>query len=108
MKAQIEGHIIMTKRINTKAQTSITGRDDYLIVKALAYTITTIPHLPEVRQEASDCEDMIDLFAALVPDDAARERIMHSVRAHLGFEKFFLEPEDDVEGDVEDGIEHLH
>jgi hypothetical protein len=37
---------------------NITGRDGYIMLKALAYAIETIDRLPEPWQEASDCEDM--------------------------------------------------
>ena len=34
-----------------RRQPSITGRDNYIILKALAYAIKTIQSLPENRQE---------------------------------------------------------
>lgn len=44
---------------------SVTGRDGYIIRKALAYAIETIERLPERWQEWSDKEDMKTLLAAL-------------------------------------------
>ena len=39
-------------------QPSITGRDNYIILKALAYAIKTIRNLPASRQERADMKDM--------------------------------------------------
>lgn len=36
----------------------VTGRDDWVMAKALAYAVTTIDLLPRRWQEASDCRDM--------------------------------------------------
>jgi len=72
----------------------ITGRDTYIIAKALAYGITTIDHLPKERQEGSDRDDMERLLAAMLPDDPERLELMRSVRAHMGFEPFFKHPAD--------------
>lgn len=69
----------------------ITGRDDYILNKTLAYAITTIENLPKVRQESSDCDDMRALLEARVPNAAQRAEVMRSARAHMGYEKFFME-----------------
>jgi hypothetical protein len=61
--------------------TEITGRDGYIIAKALAYAIEAIGRLPEEAQEASDREDMIALLNHHSPKDADRER--KAARAHL-------------------------
>ena len=37
---------------------SITGRDGYIVCKALCYAIEAIARLPEKWQELSDAEDM--------------------------------------------------
>jgi hypothetical protein len=42
--------------------TSITGRDGYLVLQALAYTILTIEGLPEKKQEYSNKEQMKTLL----------------------------------------------
>jgi hypothetical protein len=47
----------------------ITGRDTYIIAKALIYAITYIQSLPERRQEWSDMADMCGIVKAL-PNDA--------------------------------------
>ena len=52
----------------------ITGRDSYIIVKALAYAIEAIDRLPFDAQERSDREDMIALLERLAPVGEHRER----------------------------------
>jgi hypothetical protein len=84
-KAQPEGEMI-----------GITGRDDDIMIKALAYAIATITNLPAIRQEASDCEDMVDLLRAMAPREDYRAWITKGVRAHMGLEPFFLNPEDEA------------
>jgi len=58
---------------------SVTGRDGYLVLQALAYTILTIEALPKCQQEWSNKEDMKALLHVLsrgdseyYPDDARR------------------------------------
>jgi hypothetical protein len=65
-------------------ESDVTGRDSYIIVKALAYAIATIEGLPECRQEVSDCEDMAALLKALCPNEAQRNYVVFGVRAHMG------------------------
>jgi hypothetical protein len=60
--------------------TNITGRDHYIICKALAYAITAIERLPDRWQEASDKEDMRRLLAAMTEDP---NHYFISARAHL-------------------------
>lgn len=67
---------------------NITGRDDFIFVKALAYAIATIERLPSERQEWSDCEDMRDLLEACVPNPAYRAEVMRCARWHMGYELF--------------------
>jgi hypothetical protein len=45
-------------------QVNITGRDGYIIQKALAYAVAVIPWLPQEYQESSDRDDMLDLLRA--------------------------------------------
>jgi len=71
---------------------NITGRDDYIMNKALSYAITTIENLPSVQQEASDCDGMCTLLEARVPDAAARAAVMLSARAHMGQAPFLVSP----------------
>jgi hypothetical protein len=44
---------------------SITGRDGYLVLQALAYAIVTIEALPEAQQEWSNKEQMKELLYIL-------------------------------------------
>ena len=62
--------------------TDITGRDDYLVRKALAYAIETIEGLPKRWQEQSDQQQMLLLLESMADTyDAQRFRIC--ARAHL-------------------------
>ena len=49
----------------TKSE-NVTGRDGYIVKKALAYAIETIERLPEQWQEWHDKEDMKKILAASV------------------------------------------
>jgi hypothetical protein len=44
---------------------SVTGRDDYLLMQALGYAIEAIDRLPRRWQEASNQKDMIALLNAI-------------------------------------------
>jgi hypothetical protein len=48
---------------------SITGRDGYIVAKALAYAIETIAALPEQYQEWGDREDMKAIMAVMFSRD---------------------------------------
>lgn len=63
---------------------SVTGRDGYIMAKALAYPIACIDGLPEVQQEVSNRRDMVALPYAAVPDPVERERLARSVEVHTG------------------------
>jgi len=45
-------------------QTNVTGRDDLIIMQALAYAIECIEHLPEQWQARSNADDMKKLLDA--------------------------------------------
>jgi hypothetical protein len=62
----------------------ITGRDDYIIAKALAYAIAFIDELPEDQQAASDRNNMAALLVAKVPDHVEREKLVRDVELHTG------------------------
>ncbi len=62
----------------------VTGRDGYIITKALAYAIAFIDSLTEQKREKSDRDDMVAILIALAPDEAWRERIAEDVRIHTG------------------------
>jgi hypothetical protein len=57
----------------------ITGRDGYVMAKALGYAIATIKSLPAVHQELSDCDDMHDILCHLVPNAEARSRMADEI-----------------------------
>ena len=61
---------------------SITGRDFYIVAKALAYAIETIESLPERWQEYQDCLDMKAILEASFSKQM-REIVTDSVRLHL-------------------------
>ena len=62
-------------------KTSITGRDGFIIAKALAYAIVAIDQLPEKRQEYSDQQDMRALLQYCAGDSA--EFHMVNARSHI-------------------------
>ena len=63
---------------------SVTGRDGYIMAKALAYAIAYIDSLPEEKREASDRNDMVALLNDNVPDPTEREWLARGVEAHTG------------------------
>jgi hypothetical protein len=61
--------------------TNITGRDNYIIAKALIYAIAEIQSLPSEKQEYSDMMDMCDIANKFWPDFLAileREVLIHT------------------------------
>jgi hypothetical protein len=50
------------------AASSVTGRDRYIMMNALAYAIEAISRLPEQWQERSDQTDMIALLDAMTAE----------------------------------------
>jgi hypothetical protein len=65
----------------------VTGRDDYIIRKALAYAITTIRGLPEHRQEWSDLQDMVGLFRVYCGCNAQQQaRFLETAERHMSEE----------------------
>jgi hypothetical protein len=61
---------------------SITGRDAYIVAKALVYAVETIEALPERWQEWSDCQDMKAILETSC-SSRMRETITAGVRLHL-------------------------
>lgn len=61
----------------------VTGRDGYIINKALAYASTAIAGLPDDAQEKGDASAMRDLLAALVPDVEERDNMLLNALGHL-------------------------
>jgi hypothetical protein len=67
-----------------KSETSdVTGRDGYIVCKALTYAIETIEALPKKWQEWSDKEDMITLLEAISPNADERAMMRTAVRSHM-------------------------
>jgi hypothetical protein len=62
-------------------QKNVTGRDGYIICKALAYAIAAIERLPEQWQEHGDREDMRALLNAVAGHGS--RYFMTAARAHL-------------------------
>jgi hypothetical protein len=60
---------------------SFTGRDGYLLLQALAYTILTIEALPESQQEWSNKEDMKFLLDELSHGYAGH--FLNNARFHI-------------------------
>lgn len=60
----------------------VTGRDGYIMRKALAYAITAIDALPQEWQEESDRKDMADLLNAYT--EGASLYFFNEARVHLG------------------------
>jgi hypothetical protein len=59
-----------TKDRRPRQPVSVTGRDAYLVLQALAYTILTIEALPERQQELSNKEQMKKLLDVWSRDHA--------------------------------------
>lgn len=66
--------------------TQITGRDNYIIAKALAYAVLTIDNLPRARQERSDRNDMLSLLIARVGPSGQLVSVLMNAEAHVGAE----------------------
>jgi hypothetical protein len=62
---------------------SVTGRDEYIVNKALAYAILTIDRLPQVFQERSDQADMKRLLARRVPNAQERKFLLACAAGHI-------------------------
>jgi hypothetical protein len=57
----------------------VTGRDAYLISKALAIAIEVISRAHIRHQPQSDADDMAELYLSLAPDELARRCDQRSV-----------------------------
>lgn len=60
----------------------VTGRDGFIVAKALAYAITAIEQLPSRWQERSDCNDMRAILNAWF-GQSVRNWVIHNARDHL-------------------------
>jgi hypothetical protein len=54
-------------------KSNITGRDSFIIARALAMSIAVMPRLPELFQAPSDRDDMLKLLFAIAKNDARHE-----------------------------------
>jgi hypothetical protein len=61
---------------------NVTGRDGYIIAKALAYAISAIEALPPRWQEWSDCEDMKAILRARMSPQSIKQ-LRLEVLGHL-------------------------
>jgi hypothetical protein len=52
---------------------NITGRDGFIMARALAMAIAVVPELPEVLQATRDRDDMLKLLRAFSPGTADME-----------------------------------
>ena len=71
--------------MSDSSKPSVTGRDDYLIAKALLYAITFIESLPEQQRELSDRDDMVALLHQFVPAAVEREELARNLEQRTGF-----------------------
>ena len=62
----------------------VTGRDGYIMAKALCYAIAFIDSLPIEIRENFDRDDMVAILVETVPDGAKRELLARDVEAHTG------------------------
>jgi hypothetical protein len=83
------------------ARSSITGRDDYILMKALGYAIEAIGRLPRRWQEGSDQEDMIMLLNAMSFNP---EMYRLGARAHLERRGLTMKDGKLVIADLEPGV----
>ena len=63
-------------------ETDITGRDSYIVAKALGYAMLAIEQLPAHCQETSDATDMRKIFEAQF-SEALRTKVTHDAMVHL-------------------------
>ncbi|RCW83461.1 hypothetical protein [Paracoccus lutimaris] len=67
----------------TPVAASVTGRDGYIVVKALIYAIARIQSLPEDRQEYSDMLDMCTVLHDLDFPQSMLDMIHSDVEHHM-------------------------
>jgi ketosteroid isomerase-like protein len=71
---------LSTRIHDASAGRSVTGRDGFIIRKALAYAITAIERLPSRWQEVSDAADMKRLLESMCDDFNLQHHIVSAVR----------------------------
>ena len=67
---------------------SVTGRDTFVICKALAYAIITIERRPFEYRETSDCNDMKKLLKHLSTENLTVDFYMEEARRHIDEVKY--------------------
>jgi hypothetical protein len=76
---------------DTMTENDVTGRDNFIIIEALATALAALEQLPQDRQPKSNMEDMKRLLAAYDPTPGAVSVLLAQAKARL-----------DVETDVEE------
>jgi len=80
----------MTINRRRMSRQSITGRDGYLVLQALAYSILTIEALPEPQQEWSNKEQMKELLK--VWSRGGSEDFLDNARHHINGDNWSVFP----------------
>jgi hypothetical protein len=62
--------------------TNITGRDGFIIARALAYAIEAIDRLPQERRAMSDRDDMEQILSSMYPHSAATAKLFRIEARH--------------------------
>jgi hypothetical protein len=70
-------------RLHKSQGPSVTGRDDYIMLQALAYAITAIEQRPERFQEWSNKEDMKLLLDHFCTNGILKRDLLHTAWVHL-------------------------
>jgi hypothetical protein len=73
-------------RLDWEPNDSVTGRDGYIVAKALAYAIDAIEAQPRRWQEWSDCQDMKAILATIFGSSMCA-MVINSARLHLSHGK---------------------
>jgi hypothetical protein len=66
-------------RLTLNPNREVTGRDWFILVRALSYARAAIRSLPPPLREESDCEDMDRIFEALIPNPDQRAALEQTV-----------------------------
>jgi hypothetical protein len=74
----------LTKSRSERQPVSVTGRDAFMALKAMAYAVTVIESLPENRRENSDCRDMRRLLTSWCRNNPETVRhLLTNAHAHI-------------------------
>jgi len=73
-----------SSNIHRGMRQGVTGRDDYILKKALAYAIVCIRGLPSDRQEIPDRNDMLKLFEHFCDSNPLQQYFfINGARSHI-------------------------